>query len=209
MNLGRMLMHGGQRADGALITRPRLYETASRIAFIGRERRYRELIRLAGVRPGDRVLDVGCGSGYLTGLAAEAGADALGVDASEPMIGYCRGTVGSASCRFEVGTAQALPAGDGEFDVVLTSLVLHHLPDADQPAALAEMRRVLRDGGRLLLADFRPPRSRLVRHLVGMASGPRMLDDPHARLARLAEDAGFTVTDQGHLGFVAYVSAVK
>lgn len=209
MNLGRMVMHGGERADGALITRPRLYEAVSRLAFAGRERRYRELVRLAGVQPGERVLDVGCGSGYLTGLAAEAGASALGVDASEPMIGFARRTVGSASCRFEVGTAQALPAGDGEFDVVLSSLVLHHLPDADQPAALAEMRRVLRSGGRLLVADFRPPRSRVARHLVGVVSGPRMLDDPHARLARLAEGAGFTVTGQGSLGFLAYVCAAN
>ncbi|WP_410567452.1 class I SAM-dependent methyltransferase [Amycolatopsis sp. cmx-4-61] len=209
MNLGRVLMHGGDRADGALITRPRLYEAASRIALAGRERRYRELVRLAGVQPGERVLDVGCGSGYLTGLAAEAGASALGVDASEPMIDYCRRTVGSASCRFEVGTAQALPVGDGEFDVVLTSMVLHHLPDADQPAALTEMHRVLRSGGRLLLADFRPPRSRLVRHLVGAVSGPRMLDDPHARLGGLAEGAGFAVTGQGRLGFLAYVVAAK
>jgi ubiquinone/menaquinone biosynthesis C-methylase UbiE len=209
MNLGRMLMHGGERVDGALITRPRLYEAASRVAFLGRERRYRELIRLAGVRPGESVLDVGCGSGYLAGLAAEAGGSVLGVDASEPMIEFARRRLGSATCRFEVGTAQALPAGDGEFDVVLTSLVLHHLPDADQPAALTEMHRVLRPGGRLLLVDFRAPQSRLVRHLVGMVSGPRMLDDPHARLAGLAEGAAFTVTEQGRLGFLAYVSATK
>lgn len=209
MNLGRMLMHGGRRADGALITRPRLYEGVSRLAFIRRERRYRELIRLAGVRPGERVLDVGCGSGYLAGLAAEAGASALGVDASEPMIEYARRTFGSTECRFEVGTAQALPVGDGDFDVVLSSLVLHHLPDDGQPAALAEMRRALRPGGRLLIADFRPPRSRLARHLVGAVSGPRMLDDPHARLARLAEGAGCTVTGQGQLGFLAYVSATN
>ncbi|WP_284749032.1 class I SAM-dependent methyltransferase [Amycolatopsis sp. RTGN1] len=209
MSLGRMLMHGGERADGALITRPRLYELASRVALAGRERRYRELVRLAGVRPGERVLDVGCGSGYLAALAAEAGGSVLGVDASEPMIEFAGRTRGSATCRFEVGTAQALPADDGEFDVVLTSLVLHHLPDADQPAALTEMHRVLRPAGRLLLADFRPPESRVMRHLVGTVSGPRMLDDPHARLAGLAVGAGFTVTGQGRLGFLAYVAAAK
>ncbi|WP_242548091.1 class I SAM-dependent methyltransferase [Amycolatopsis sp. MtRt-6] len=209
MNLGRVFMHGGERVDGALITRPRLYEAAGRLVFVGRGRWYRELVRLAGVRPGDRVLDVGCGSGYLTGLAAEAGASALGIDASAAMVGFARRTVGSESCRFEVGTAQALPVGDGEFDVVLTSLALHHVPDADQPAALAEMRRVLRSGGRLLLADFRPPRSRVARHFVGAVTGPRMLDDPHARLARLAESAGFTLTGQGNLGFLSYVSAAK
>ncbi|MBE8516172.1 class I SAM-dependent methyltransferase [Amycolatopsis sp. H6(2020)] len=211
MGLGRLLAgHGSNRADGALITRPRLYETASRALFAGRGRRFRELVSRAEVETGDRVLDVGCGTGYLAGLAARAAGPAgsvLGVDASEPMIDFARRTTGSAFCRFEVGTAQALPAGDGEFDVVLSSLMLHHIPDGDQPAVLAEMRRVLRPGGRLMLADFRAPKSGLLRHAVGLFSGPRMLDDPDGRLSGLVRSAGFGVDDEGQFGLLHYVKA--
>ena len=211
MALGRLLVgHGGERADGALITQARLYELGSRIGFLTRGRRYRELVRRSGARPGDRVLDVGCGTGYLAGIAARAvapGGSVLGVDASESMVEYARGAVGTPSCRFEVGTAQALPAEDAAFDVVLSSLMLHHVPDADQPAALREMRRVLRPGGRLLLADFRPPTSRAMRRLVGALTGPRMLDAPDRRLVGLVRDTGFTVDDEGTLGILHYVNA--
>src|SRR2546423_8910061 len=117
MKFREMLVHGGQRADGALITRPRLYEAVSRVAFAGRGRVFRELVRRSGAGPGDRVLDVGCGSGYLAGLAAARvapGGSVVGIDASEEMVAYARRAVGTESCRFEVGTAQALPFADGE-----------------------------------------------------------------------------------------------
>ncbi|MDX3193697.1 methyltransferase domain-containing protein [Streptomyces sp. MN03-5084-2B] len=211
MALGRLLVgHGGERGEGALITQARLYELGSRIGFLTRGRRYRELVRRSGAQPGDRVLDVGCGTGYLAGIAARAvtpGGSVLGVDASESMVEYARGAVGAPSCRFAAGTAQALPCEDAEFDVVLSSLMLHHVPDADQPATLREMLRALRPGGRLLLADFRPPTSPVMRRLVGALTGPRMLDAPDRRLVGLVRATGFTVDDEGTLGILHYVSA--
>ena len=210
MKLREALIHGGRREEGVVVTRPQLYEAAVRVAFVGRARVFRMLVSSSGARQGDRVLDVGSGSGYLARIAAgEVGASGsvLGVDASAEMVAYSRRTVAAPSCRFEVGTAQSLPCADGEFDVVLSSFVIHHLPDEDQAAAIGEMRRVLRPGGRLLLADFRPPRSRLARHVVGALTGSRMLDNPDGRLAGLVRAAGFTVLDAGDLRVTHYVLA--
>lgn len=212
MGLGELLVgHGGRGDRGALITRARTYEVVSRIVFAGRERWFTELVRLSGAQPGDRVLDVGSGSGYLAGLAARAvtpGGSVLGVDASEPMVRYAAENTDATTCRFEVGLAQELPCADGEFDVVLSSLMLHHLPYDQRVPALQEMRRVLRPGGRLLLADFRPPRSGLGRRVIGALSARSMRDNPVSQIADQVRDAGFTVDAEGDVGrWLHYVSA--
>jgi ubiquinone/menaquinone biosynthesis C-methylase UbiE len=87
-------LHGAHRGTGTTINRFRLNELVSQVAFGGRRRAvYRQIVALAGVRPGDAVLDVGCSSGYLARKLAEAaGPDGrvTGVDPSEPAIAYAR-----------------------------------------------------------------------------------------------------------------------
>jgi ubiquinone/menaquinone biosynthesis C-methylase UbiE len=103
------------------------------------------LIRLAGVRPGDRVLDVGCGTGLLTAeLASVVGGDRVSaVDPSEPFVEASRRRVPAADVRLAV--AEALPFDDGGFDCALSQLVVNFMTDPD--AGVREMRRVTRPGG--------------------------------------------------------------
>jgi SAM-dependent methyltransferase len=105
----------------------------------------RALIGAAGVRPGQRALDVGCGPGALTGeLAALLGPDAVvAVDPSEPFVRACGERHPGVDVRR--GTAEHLPVADDDVDAVLSQLVVNFCSDAD--AALAEMRRVTRAGG--------------------------------------------------------------
>jgi ubiquinone/menaquinone biosynthesis C-methylase UbiE len=207
-------LHGDPQPTtrGATIGPARAYEVFSTIAFAGTRRRvFARLVALGGAKPGDRVLDVGCGPGYLTRLAADAvapGGSALGIDPSPTVIDYARQA--STKAEFKLGVAESLEAPDGSFDVVLSSLMVHHLPDDLRPRAMREMLRVLRPGGRLLVADFRPPRSRLGRHLVGAVTGPVMAHNPAHLLETLVRDAGFQVLGRGDLRpLLHYVQAER
>jgi SAM-dependent methyltransferase len=115
--------------------------------FVGRYSRAlsRELIAVAGVEPGRRALDVGCGPGGLTAeLAALLGGEKVAaVDPSEPFVEACRARVPGADVR--LGQAEQLPFADAEFDVVLSQLVVNFMSDAE--SGVAEMRRVARPGG--------------------------------------------------------------
>jgi SAM-dependent methyltransferase len=110
----------------------------------------RALIAAAGVRPGERALDVGCGPGALTTeLVAVLGAGRVAaVDPSESFAAACRQRLPGA--RVEIGSAEALPFADGEFDRALAQLVVNFM--ADPPAGVAEMRRVTRRGGTVAAA---------------------------------------------------------
>lgn len=115
--------------------------------FMGRysRRLAPEFAQASGVEHGQRVLDVGCGTGALTSvLAGIAGAGGVAAcDPSEPFVVQCRDNVPGADIR--VAPAEALPFGDGEFDRALAQLVFHFV---DDPAAsVAEMARVTRPGG--------------------------------------------------------------
>jgi ubiquinone/menaquinone biosynthesis C-methylase UbiE len=201
--MGHQHGHGHAHDDsGGLIMRPHLYERTASMWFFGlRERRYDQLVALAGIGPGDRVLDIGCGTGYLSRRAAKATGPTgavVGVDPSEPVIEYARGA-SPPWCRYLVSPGDAVDEPDASFDVAISSLAIHHIPPARRVATLREMRRLLRPGGRLLVADFRPPRSRLARHLVGALSGRAMQHNPIHELPGLVAEAGFRVTGTGDL----------
>jgi len=186
--------------SGGHIVNPRLHRYAAAVWFLGQRRRvYDHLITLSGAQAGQSVLDVGCGTGYLTRRAARAVGPtgrAVGVDPAAPVIEYARG-VSPPQCDFHIASGEALPEPDASFDVVVSSLAIHHIPPASRPTALREMHRVLRPGGRLLIADFRPPRNHAVNHLIGALTGPAMQHNPIGQLAGLITDAGFKVTGSG------------
>ena len=115
--------------------------------FVGRygQQLATALIGFAGVEPGMRALDVGCGPGALTGaLATRLGARSVcGVDPSQPFVDACRAR--QPGVAVDVGAAEALPFGDGEFDVVASQLVVNFMDDPQ--AGVREMARVARAGG--------------------------------------------------------------
>ena len=156
---------------------------------------------LTQVKAGDKVLDVGCGSGRLT-MAAQgwAGADgqAVGIDPSPEMIQVARRNAARAGLKvkFEVGVVESLPFPDGSFDVVLNRLMLHHLPDDLKQRGLAEMCRVLKPGGVCLVVDFEPPKSGLLRLIVENHLTPMAHVDVRTYVP-LLEQAGFTEIETG------------
>jgi ubiquinone/menaquinone biosynthesis C-methylase UbiE len=203
-------LHGGRRGTGTTIDRFRLNELVSQVAFGGRRGAvYRRMVALAGVRPGAAVLDVGCSSGYLARkLAAAAGPDGhvTGVDPSEPAIAYARRRALPAM-TFTVAVAQDLPLPDESFDVVTATLALHHVPARKREAALREMFRVTRPGGRLLAADFDPSRQPFPLHPGGRRM--RRVTAAVGALEDLAAAAGYRVESSGRLPLLRYVVAVR
>jgi ubiquinone/menaquinone biosynthesis C-methylase UbiE len=126
-----------------------------------------------------------------------------GVDPSRPAVSYAtRRSPGN--CAFTVGVAQHLGWPDHSFDVVTSTLAVHHIPEAARAGAFAEMYRVTRPGGRLLVADFRPS---------GGHRGPHARrhgdTEPATPLDSLAEAAGYRVEATGDLPLLRYVSAAR
>src|SRR5260221_312514 len=110
------------------------------------------LIEFSGLLPGEHVLDVGCGTGSLTTALRDAAdlAAITAVDVVEPFLAYARARNRDPRIRFERADARALPFPDATFDRAFSMLVLLFIPDAAR--AVAEMRRVVRPGGRVVAA---------------------------------------------------------
>jgi arsenite methyltransferase len=166
----------------------------------------RQVIRAAlGLKPGEDVLDVGSGPGFLAcemGAEVGPGGSVTGVDPSPSMLSIARArprAAGSAPVAFSAGQATALPCAGGSFDAVTSTQVYEYVENV--PAALAEAWRVLRPGGRLLVLDtdwdsivWRSGDDDRMRRV--LAAWDRHLADPYLprRLTGLLEEAGFSVT---------------
>lgn len=149
----------------------------------------REALDELHLGPGDRFLDVGCGTGAAVRAAAAVVDRAAGVDLSEAMIERARRMGGDLSnVSFEVADAGRLPFEDGECTAVLCTTSFHHYPDPQ--AAVREMERVLDAGGRLVIGDGVTDRV-LARAIDALS---RRLDSGHVRMYRVAELATFLLS---------------
>jgi ubiquinone/menaquinone biosynthesis methyltransferase len=141
------------------------YDFITRFLSYGQDRRWKaRVIRLAALRPADRVLDLACGTGDLVFAAAPHVTRAVGLDLTFRMVQLASRravTAGSSRVALVTGDMLALPFPDGSFDVVTTGYGLRNVPDLDR--ALLEIQRVLAPGGRLLSLDFNRPQNPIVR----------------------------------------------
>jgi ubiquinone/menaquinone biosynthesis C-methylase UbiE len=156
-------MSDAPKTHGRLIRWARSYDMLNHLFFLGRERGFRQrVVELAGIEPGETVLDVGCGTGTLAMVAKErVGSDGTvhGIDAAPQMIREAQRKAArdGLDVRFQTALIEDLPFPDGSFDVVLSSLMLHHLPPDLKRRGVAEIVRLLKPGGRFCAVDFDPP----------------------------------------------------
>jgi len=159
----------------------------------------RKSLAVAQLQPGERVLDVGCGPGSLTVPAARKvgkKGKAAGIDASPEMIEVATGKARKRGLEvdFRVAPIEALPFEDGGFDVVLSSLMLHHLPDDVKAQGLSEIIRVLKPDGRLVAVDLTGGHSP-AGHILSLF-GHRMPSDYVERLQGMMRAAGFESVEE-------------
>ena len=191
--------HGGD----ALIHWARLYDLQQRL-WGRRGRRWRtDLARRLDLRPGDRVLDVACGTGQLAVEMASRvvpGGSVEGIDAASEMVE--RATTVHAKrhlpLTFQVAKAQSLPFTDATFTAVTCTMALHHVAQNERELAFEEFRRVLRPAGRLLVADFEAPTRGVAKYLARILFGHFMAQRPLDQAVGLFEGTGFTGMSRDH-----------
>jgi ubiquinone/menaquinone biosynthesis C-methylase UbiE len=189
---------------GLILHAAAAYDLTVWLVTLGRERAFRDkIVRLANLEPGEAVLDVGCGTGGLA-LAAKRqvgpSGSVYGIDASPEMLGWAdrKAKKAGLDIGFRQAAAQELPFPDARFDVVLSTIMLHHLPRKAREQCAREMRRVLKPGGRALAVDFGAPAPRKKRRFIHFhRHGGVDLGDIIAMLSA----AGLTIVASGAVGF--------
>ena len=188
---------------GIVLHQAFLYDLFVWLVSLGRERVYRgKALDLANLKPGESVLDIGCGTGTLAIAAKQRVGSAgrvYGVDASPEMLARAgrKAKKAGAEVVFKNGIAEALPFPNGQFDAVLSTVMLHHLGSKARQQCAHEVRRILRPGGRVLLIDFARP-----------AQGKKgLLDHFHHHgyvnlqdLVALLTEAGLKTVESGAMG---------
>jgi ubiquinone/menaquinone biosynthesis C-methylase UbiE len=182
-----------------------LYDLLLWFVSLGGERKFRaKALDLAELKPGESVLDVGCGTGTLAIAAKRCvgrEGSVCGIDASPEMIARAEKKAKRAGMeiRFKNTLAEALPFPIAQFDVVLSTVMLHHLPRKIRQQCVNEIRRVLKPGGRLLAIDFANPAGKergsflTGFHRHGSVNFPEVI--------AMLNDAGLKCVKSGPVGF--------
>jgi ubiquinone/menaquinone biosynthesis C-methylase UbiE len=176
-----------------------LYDPFTRLLGLDRERR--ELLFQADLRPGHRVLDIGCGTGSLAVLAKQLvpAVDIIGIDPDRKALARAAGKAqrAGAGIEFSHGFSDALDYPDASFDRVLSSFMFHHLDRPEKERTAREIRRVLKLDGSFHLLDFGPH------------AHHRLAGNDHGTIAGALNDAGLTgvtkTTERVVLGFVRVI----
>lgn len=199
-HIGRMTHDSG----GLVLRWAAPYDLLLWFLMRGKEQKFRErLLQMARLRSGESVLDIGCGTGTLAiTIKKQFGHSVLvsGIDASRQMIARAKGKAAKAdvSVDFRENSAAALPFPNGQFDVVFSTMMLHHLGPKLRRECANEVRRVLKPEGRWFVVDFEGS--------ARQAGGILSLFHRHGHikpgdLRTLIAETGLKVVDEGSAGF--------
>jgi len=201
------------QTTGGTISWAHSYDNVVRLMTLGQDGAIRKkTVALAQLKPGETVLDVGCGTGAITRLAKKqvgASGRVVGLDASPEMIEAAREKAAKAKLDidFRLEPIERMSFPDASFDVVLSSFMIHHLPGDLKRLGLLEVRRVLKPGGRLLIAEFfNSAEPKWWQALLPMHA---QMGLPPEFLPNLLRELGFTDLQTGNIKFgtIGYVSA--
>lgn len=180
------------------------YDKILGLLSLGREKRFRSsALELVAIQPGMRILDVGCGTGSLTIAARRkmgVEGEVVGIDPSSNMIEIAqqKAEMEGVEVEFSVGVVEKLDFPDGQFDLVLSSLMMHHLPEELQESGLHEVHRVLKPNGTLLIIDLDPSAFSLGTFIHG---GSAQLSAALENIRGCLESCGYVSIETGRLKF--------
>jgi ubiquinone/menaquinone biosynthesis C-methylase UbiE len=189
------------------------------VKLLGGDRARRILLDQASLKPGYRMLDVGCGTGTLAVLIKRLHPDVaiVGIDPDPKALARARrkGSRASVSIQFDQGFGDELPYPEASFDRVFSSFMFHHLPSAEKGKTLRAVRRVLKPGGTLHMLDFAGPEGGahgVLAHL--LHSSERLKENSENQLLALMKQSGFSdptkIDEQAmFFGRIAYFRAAR
>ncbi|MBI4675794.1 MAG: class I SAM-dependent methyltransferase [Chloroflexi bacterium] len=211
-------MHGlhahehAPQTQGRTLHWAKYYDVTVQLLTLGQSKKLRAwTIDAANIRAGETILDVGCGTGELTLLAKRAAGTngrIYGIDASPEMIEFAREKAAreKLDVEFRLEPIEHLTFADNSMDVVLSSLMMHHLPGDLKRAGLQEIYRVLKPGGRVVIVDLKRAASRvehIMSHFMAHGGMARGLQDLVALMQALGfVSVEFTNTRVPMLGMV-------
>jgi ubiquinone/menaquinone biosynthesis C-methylase UbiE len=204
------------QTEGKLIRWAPYYDFMVEVTSLGHASMLRRMtVDNALIRPGDSVLDVGCGTGDVALLAktrTKAG-KVHGIDPSPEMIAVARSKAArkKQEIDFRVGVIETLPFPDASLDVVTSSLMMHHLPEDLKARGLAEVYRTLKPGGRLLIADFVQPSQSILSHLMMVFTRHQGVQNGLEEVGKLLKKASFSQVDhlKGNVLVIGFMRAIK
>lgn len=198
---------------GAVIAGPDAFSYDQKQSTVQRVKQVH--ITFVHLKPGQRLLDVGCGTGATLAVLQATygdGVELYGVEPSDDMLSQARDKLAASNTQLKLATAENLPFKDAYFDYVTSSLVMHHLPMDLKRRAIQEMWRVLKPKGTLVISDYEKPTT-----LLGWCRAWKLrkhaftAENTKGPLVELLQEAGFTKIDDGpaQMGVVHHFVAKK
>ncbi|MFH2046361.1 MAG: methyltransferase domain-containing protein [Pseudomonadota bacterium] len=198
-----------------------IYDFTEPLVLFGKQKQINLLLlELLDIKAEHRILDIGCGTGLVAELIskklnADSGAMAVGIDAASKMIAAARKKRQSETCKFEIMAGENLLFEDESFDSVVSSFFFHHIDLDLKKRTLDESFRVLKPGGRLVIADMHIP-TNLLGAMTSyfarwMFMQPEIGENIRGVLPGLIEESGFAKPEliNTFLGYVAVFSSRK